>query len=126
MKKLNFLISLVMLAVFILSSPNAFAKKNQRKIFVDASEFNAYFPKDGAREATFYRYNENRQLIIVISAKSDSLITISYDVGKKEKKLSLKRDPKDPSVFYLVSPKISQKKFDGEIKKVRSILFGVF
>lgn len=124
MKKEKCLLSvIVVLVIFLLFSPKVFAKKNQKRMCVDASEFAAYLPKDGAKESNRYRYDEKRQLIIVVCVKADSLITIRYDLNsKREKKLSLKRDSENPSVFYLVSPKISQKKFDDEIKQVLSIL----
>ncbi len=91
-------------------------------MWVNGSEFAAYIPKDGARESIRYRYDLNRQLVFAVCVKGDSLITIRYNIGKKEKKMSLKRDSENSSVFCLTSPKISQKKFDGEIKQVLSIL----
>jgi hypothetical protein len=121
MKKEEFLkIILFVFCLFVVTP--GFAKK---AVFVEASKFANYFPKDGAKELSLYRYDSNRQLIVVVTFYGDSLISIRCNNKelKKEKKLLLKRDVKNPSNFYCLNwSHKKQKEFDLIIEKVLSIL----
>jgi hypothetical protein len=110
---------IISLSVFFLFFTSVCFAQKADKVSVDINKFDEFLPKDSVKEMSIYRYDKNRNLILVFTATSDSSVIIRYDIDSKEKNLYLKRDSEN---LYCFDCKLKKKKFDKIIENILNIL----